>query len=206
MFGLEMLVLPFVKWIITAVVAIVAVAGVYFGIKRKGAQEAEDRIRAESYRQRQAAQQRIDQARSGDAVIDAKVRTQLEAVGRQAAEKAAETTPPRPEGYRVGDKFKFLLAGVALLFAACAPAVAPVAPVRVEIPSRPVLADCPAPPSPTGTVVRLDDGALGVVIPIDDAKRLAAWMRSAPGCWTSREIQLEGYVEKIENRLRAVAP
>ena len=73
--GLDLILGPllgkFLGPLLAGAAALVALLLVYFGIKRKGAREAEDRFTRELVEARQEQQQKVDEARGQDATIDA---------------------------------------------------------------------------------------------------------------------------------------
>ena len=75
--------------------------------------------------------------------------------------------------------------------------------IPVDIPDRPKLAQCPVKPEIEGTVERVN-GNLVVVMPLESAKTLQAWTRIYPVCMTTNVVILDGHVEKLENRLKAL--
>jgi hypothetical protein len=205
MFGLEALVGPLLVKLIGALVLAAGALGVYLKIRHRGVvAERERQTHARAVEQQQA-QQRVDQARAGDAEIDEATRARLAEIRRKGAKLAARR---KPDDMAPGSRFKFALAGAVLsgaLLTACA-SVVEVPPVRVELPSRPMLPDCPAAPHPDGRVVELDGGQRGVVLALPDALAVRQYLEAAPACWASREVLWTGHVEKLEGRLRAVAP
>src|SRR3990167_6728972 len=75
--------------------------------------------------------------------------------------------------------------------------------VPVDIPDRPKLAQCPAKPETEGVIEKVN-GNLMVVMPLEAAKKLQTWTRLYPICAATNLIILEGHIEKLENRLKAL--
>ena len=71
--------------------------------------------------------------------------------------------------------------------------------VVVDIPTRPVLVACPAKPVIEGDII---NGK--VVMSMEDAKALSDWTRQIVQCQQDHEIILNGHIEKLENRLKAL--
>ncbi len=93
--------------------------------------------------------------------------------------------------------------GTALL-GACARAPVVARPV-VSLPPGPALPVCPDRPAAPGVVVqREEDGPLFVMFPLEVLEQLSAWIPAERACRAEREALLEGHVEKLENRLRAL--
>lgn len=182
--------------LIAGVALVAGLIAVYFGIKAKGANQAREEIRQELQQEKDKVQARVDDAREQDAKIDAKVAQKVEAL-------KPKPQPPAPP-VKPGDKFKFMWVLLLLPFLAGCVTVPAVAPVRVEVPSAPVLADCQAVPHPEGVVIQQPDGSLGVVLSLADAQWIQVYLAEAPQCWAAREAVLQGYIEKLINRLRAV--
>lgn len=190
---MELLLGPLVGKLLGALAVVASLVAVYFGLKRKGATEERARIQQAMQDAQRLVQGKVDAARQEDVKIDARTRAKLEEIAISNAK------PPE----KTGSKFQFVWL-LALLFAACAPIVA--APVRVEVPSRPLLTACPEAPHPQGAAAKLEDGTVVVVLPMPDAVAVRDYLYAGPACWQSRDAQWSGHVEKLENRLRAVAP
>ena len=203
MFGLDAI-LGLVGPLLPYILGVLALIGAYFGIKSKGARDERARQEAAAARSRQEAQDRVDAARDQDAVIDESVRRELERIVPSAPPERGDRQPLKP-----GDRFEFgwiLLIGAALILGACARVTPAMAPVHVEIPARPLLPACPAIPHPKGVVVLDERGEQAVRIGMEDAALLKQYLAVAPVCWEAREIILGGHLEKLENRIRALAP
>ena len=71
--------------------------------------------------------------------------------------------------------------------------------IAVELPPRPALEACPAKPQVSGLVV-----GGKVELEMQDALALHEWMQEYPICMQSNAVRLEGHIEKLENRLKAV--
>ena len=186
--------------------ALVALLLVYFGIKRKGAREAEDRFTRDLAETRQEQQQKVDEARGQDATIDAETRVKLEKAAQKHAERRPEppSEPPAP-GKSFQLAFPLVLAlGATLALSACVTRpFSPPPPVAIDIPARPILPSCPPAPHPTGSIIQTEAG-LAVALSMPDAQAVAGYLREAPGCFERREILLDAALQKLENRLRAV--
>ena len=88
-----------------------------------------------------------------------------------------------------------LLLAMFLSFEACAAT----AKVKLELPQRVALEECPVKPDVTG--VKIGDK---VQITLSDAMLLAAWIAEYPVCMESNVARLQGNIEKLENRINAV--
>jgi len=88
-----------------------------------------------------------------------------------------------------------------ILLAALISSCALVTPDRVAVmlPARPTLAVCPEKPAVGGEV---RDGK--VVMELPDAVKLRDWINAYQICAESNEAALNGHVEKLENRLKAL--
>ena len=73
--------------------------------------------------------------------------------------------------------------------------------VVVEIPARPELADCPVKPPLVGQVS--PDGKY-VALDIQTALALKKYMAELETCSSSNVVILNGHIEKLENRLKAL--
>lgn len=73
-------------------------------------------------------------------------------------------------------------------------------PVRVELPSRPAMVECPTRPFVEGDV---KDG--NVIIPLQQALALRQWINDTEICHETNEATLRGHLEKLENRLKALS-
>ena len=182
MFGLEALLGPLVGKLVLFAAAVAAVVATYFGIKRKGAEQARQEARQEAQEQREATQGRVDDARRQDAAVDAATQAEVEAI--------QEATPPlpKPGPVRPRDIFKFGVV-LALLLASCAKTPTAVAPVYIDIPPAPAGAACPEAPHPDG-IAEERDGKIVIVLQLKDAQRLREYLRAAPACWQTREAEL----------------
>jgi len=76
----------------------------------------------------------------------------------------------------------------------------PAAKPQVEIPPVPQLAVCPAKPDVEGDVV---NGK--VMLSLADAQRLQQWIHDYQVCSESNLALMNGYAEKLLNRLKAVS-
>lgn len=208
--GIEALLAPFLGKLIVGGVALFAILIAWLGFKSKyksqGMQEQAQKDAAAQVQAKEALQAKVDNARGQDSVIDKKTQMAKE----QIKAELAKTKPAKPVGEpKVGDQFKFcwlapLFLLSALLFSCATTQDIPVvAKVRVEIPARPELPACPEVPHPVGRVVQTDAG-MGVLLPLNNAQAIAAYLRDAPACQQIRELELLGHVEKLENRLKAV--
>jgi hypothetical protein len=198
--GLELLLpllAPFLKYIIGAVAIIVALAAAYFGIKRRGAAEERDRHFKATYQAQQETQRKLDDSRSKDAEIDQATRDKVATIKRKADAGAG---PSKPDRFR----FCWVLVAIAAGLIACATPIAAPPGVRVDVPSRPILPDCPELPLVEGALSRDDEGAAIVIIPFEQAKLLHRYMREYRGCAETREVLLDGWADKLSNRLRAI--
>jgi hypothetical protein len=200
MFGLEALLGPLVGKLIAGAVVVLALLATYFGIKRKGVAEERERNALAQAKERQAAQGRVDAARTQDTVIDQQVQERV----NEITGKPGVVPPPDPP-VKPGDKFKFVwLLPLLPLLVAC-PKSYPVTPVVVDIPPRPALIECPVAPHPEGTV-EIIKGKEFVTLLVPDAVAIKAYLRDAPKCYEAREVILNGYIQKLLNRIQAVAP
>lgn len=80
----------------------------------------------------------------------------------------------------------------------CAPSVV-VQPDGLTLPVRPALETCPDDPHVTGRMVGGD-----VILSQADAEKLRAYLQGLRVCAAANVIILEGHIEKLENRLRAL--
>ena len=101
---------------------------------------------------------------------------------------------------RSSNKIKSLCLAIllSLSFSSCA-TVVPQKPVLV-LPEPPVLSVCPTLPSVEGVVT---GGELKMSL--TDAERLRKWIHDYITCQESNRVLLQGYVEKLVNRLKAVS-
>lgn len=74
----------------------------------------------------------------------------------------------------------------------------------VDIPPPPVLEVCPAIPQLQGRIVELEDGSQSVLLTMELAKELSAYMRGYRACAEGNQVELEGYIQKLVNRLEIV--
>lgn len=81
------------------IIGIVAVVGVYFGIKRKGANEMKEKMVKAQEKAVAKQQEKVQEAVSQDGSVDQKVMKQVDAI------RKTETNPP--DTYKPGDIFKF---------------------------------------------------------------------------------------------------
>lgn len=72
--------------------------------------------------------------------------------------------------------------------------------VPVPLPARPVLQACPEDPGVQGTVTNRGT----VEVKVDDAIRLKRYISELEFCNKANVIILNGHIEKLENRLRAI--
>lgn len=91
-----------------------------------------------------------------------------------------------------------LLLTIAVSVSSCTLAVAPVQ-VPVPLPARPELRVCPENPHVEGEV---RDGK--VILTFEDAVRQRRYTEDLEHCMLINKTILEGHIEKLENRLRAV--
>lgn len=89
------------------------------------------------------------------------------------------------------------------LSSSCTPVyVAPPSiPVNVVLPPRPVLEKCPEDPGVQGVVTEKRT----VEIPVNDAIKLKAYIAGLIFCEKANVILLNSHIEKLENRIRALA-
>jgi hypothetical protein len=71
--------------------------------------------------------------------------------------------------------------------------------VRIPFPARPILAECPQKPIIEGHLI-----GNGVVLTLEQALELRNWIVATLICYETNQVLLEGYIEKIENRLKAL--
>ena len=74
----------------------------------------------------------------------------------------------------------------------------------IDVPLRPTLAICPDYPHIGGKVVDGEDGGKYVVLTLEDALRLRNWAHAYLVCSQENQVELEGYIEKLVNRIKAV--
>lgn len=72
--------------------------------------------------------------------------------------------------------------------------------IVITLPERPELAACPEKPVVTGDVVNGE-----VKILLADAVKLSTWMRDYQICAERNAAKLSGHIEKLENRIKALA-
>jgi hypothetical protein len=197
MFGLEALLGGLAAKLALLAAAVAAVVATYLGIRRQGAEQARQEARQEAQEQRAATQARVDDARRQDAAVDDATRQEVEAI------QEATPPPPDPKPVKPGDVFKFGFI-LALLLAGCARTPTAVAPVYLDIPPAPQLVACPDAPHPDG-IAEERGGQVVIVLELADAQRIREYLRTAPGCWQTREALLRGWAEKLANRIRAVS-
>lgn len=70
----------------------------------------------------------------------------------------------------------------------------------VALPPTPAIQECPAQPVVEGDVV-----GNTVVLPMDQAIALRDWIHTYQLCMKSNMASLQGYAEKLENRLKALS-
>lgn len=74
-------------------------------------------------------------------------------------------------------------------------------PVPIDIPAAPVLTACPEKPTIIGTV---SNDSKYVVLPVDQAQKLAAWIHDYVICTRNNAIDQDAYIQKLINRIKAV--
>lgn len=101
---------------------------------------------------------------------------------------------------RSSNKIKSLYLGIllSLSFSSCA-TVTPNKPV-VVIPDAPVLSECPTLPD-----IQADIIGGKVTLTLEQAQVLRQWIHNYITCQESNRVLLQGYVEKLVNRLKAVS-
>lgn len=87
---------------------------------------------------------------------------------------------------------------LSLSFNSCV-AVQPTKPV-VTLPSAPALADCPKLPD-----IQADIIGGKVTLTLEQAQALRLWIHSYIQCQESNQAELQGYAEKLINRLKALS-
>lgn len=90
-----------------------------------------------------------------------------------------------------------LLLAISLSFNGCSLFVSK---VKVDVPSRPAYAECPAKPDIRG---KIDAGT--VVMQLEDAVKLRDWIAAYQICAESNRVIADGHIEKLENRLKAIS-
>jgi hypothetical protein len=70
----------------------------------------------------------------------------------------------------------------------------------VAVPAAPALTECPALPDVEGDV---KDNT--VVLPLNKAVELQQWIHQYIACTQANSVLLQGYIEKLQNRLKAVS-
>jgi len=104
-------------------------------------------------------------------------------------------------------RLKRLLATIFLSFSLAGCSALSVNPgMPTGIPPRPALAQCPAYPDVRGKVVDVEGVGKHVMLTLEDAKRLSAWIHAYLVCSQENQAELLGHLEKLENRIRALSP
>jgi len=80
-----------------------------------------------------------------------------------------------------------------------------VARVPVPLPPRPDLAECPRVPKIQGHVVDVEGKGNHLMMSLADAIALRDWIYEALACDASNMVELMGHIEKLENRIKAIA-
>jgi len=99
---------------------------------------------------------------------------------------------------------KHLTAMVLSLSLAGCSILSPYVSVPVGIPPRPALLACPEFPDVRGKVVDVEGQGKHVMLTLEDARRLSAWMRAYLVCSQENQAELLGHLEKLENRIKAL--
>ena len=81
----------------------------------------------------------------------------------------------------------FLLGGCSLI----APFVVP----KIDIPPAPTLQVCPERPERKGKIVELEDGSQGVLLTMETARALSAYLSLYRFSAETNVLELEGYIE-----------
>ena len=83
--------------------------------------------------------------------------------------------------------------------------IAPFVVPKIDIPPAPTLQVCPERPELQGKIVELEDGSQGVLLTMETARALSAYLSLYRFCAETNVLELEGYIEKLVNRLKAVS-
>lgn len=95
--------LPVLSSLLPYVVGLLAVVGLYFGVKRKGVLQERARQEEAVLEAKRVTEDRLAHTQADDVQIEAKVRKQIEDI-----KKIEKADAPKPEDtYRPGDIFRF---------------------------------------------------------------------------------------------------
>ena len=95
--------LPVLSSLLPYVVGLLAIVGLYFGVKRKGVLQERARQEEAVLEAKRETEQRLDQAETDDLRIAERAKKQIEEIRKVERENA-----PKPEDtYRPGDIFRF---------------------------------------------------------------------------------------------------
>ena|SRR3990167_738322 len=94
-----------------------------------------------------------------------------------------------------------LLSLVIALGSSCSTIGIPVS-VPIDVPVRPVLAVCPSLPVIEGILIE-QNGESVILLPLAEAEKLRTFVHSYMECSEINQVELEGYIEKLLNRLNA---
>lgn len=89
-----------------------------------------------------------------------------------------------------------LVSLISLGFNSC---VLPQQSVVIYLPEQPILKECP-----TLVVVEGDVVQDTIILTLDNAQKLRTWIHSYMACVESNRVILNGHIEKLENRLKAI--
>lgn len=97
-------------------------------------------------------------------------------------------------------RYLFLAILVSLSFSGCSLLWPVPAQTVVALPPAPVLQECPQLPDIQGDII----GGT-VSLKLEDAQKLQQWIHQYIQCSQSNQVELQGYAEKLVNRLKALA-
>ena len=76
--------------------------------------------------------------------------------------------------------------------------------MKVPLPSRPALSECPQKPAIDAKVVDVEGKGKYVMLSMADALKLRDYIYEFLVCAASNMVELMGHIEKLENRLKAL--
>ena len=95
---------------------------------------------------------------------------------------------------------------IALLISGCAYIRSPLVSASVPLPARPALVECPVKPLMEGKIGQSDGHGDVVILKKEIAILLQTYIREIELCLAINLVILDGHIEKLENRLKAVQP
>ena len=76
--------------------------------------------------------------------------------------------------------------------------------VPVPLPASPVLIDCPVKPLIEGKIGQFDGHGDAVILTKENAIKLQTYLQELELCMVLNLVILEGHIDKLENRLKAI--